>query len=61
MIKGKECLPEIKGISLRLTVLANGDVATSLNSLEISSQRKSQFRDKGAKVIYGQSRYNKLL
>jgi HKD family nuclease len=25
------------------------------------NQRKSQFRDKGAKVIYGLSRYNKLL
>jgi hypothetical protein len=32
-----------------------------LNSLEIHSHRKSPLLDKGAKVIYGPSRYNKLL
>ncbi|MFT6578902.1 MAG: hypothetical protein ACJAW0_001341, partial [Zhongshania sp.] len=41
--------------------LANGEVAISLNSLKFFNQRKSHFRDKGAKVIYGLSRYNKLL
>jgi hypothetical protein len=33
----------------------------ALNSSLFFNQRKSQFRDKGAKVIYGLSRYNKLL
>jgi hypothetical protein len=52
-------LAEIKGISLRLTVLANSETAISFNSL-INTEGHPLLRG-GVKVLFGLNRYNKLL
>jgi hypothetical protein len=43
MIKGKECLAEIKGISLRLTDARPSDAAISLNSIDFLAKAEALF------------------
>lgn len=58
MIRGKGSSAEIKGIGLGLFRSDNSDSSTSLNPLLFLSRPLTLTRDKGAKVIYGPSRYN---
>jgi hypothetical protein len=50
--RGKECLTELKGISLRLTVLTTCEITTPIEFPYIN-QRLNSLLDKGAKVIEG--------